>query len=146
MPFWKDLVAARQILSDAASLAVNKIGSDQDIAHIHNDAQVWSVNHLAKAVSGDDPMQAILDLVGDYWARTDQSLVISCLKGIFAAASMANNKLGIASETIAGQSASTRLEWRDVRGRDGEAGVTAATGSRRWRFIPRRKRRCASWT
>jgi len=109
MPFWKDLTAARQILSDAASLAVNKIGSDQDIARIHNDAQVWSVNHLAKVISGDDPMQAIVDLVGDYWARTDEGLIVSCLKGIFAAASMAGNRLAIASETVAGQTAATRL-------------------------------------
>jgi hypothetical protein len=29
MPFWKDLTAARQILSDGAPLAVNKITSDQ---------------------------------------------------------------------------------------------------------------------
>ncbi len=48
MPFWKDLTAARQLLSDAASLTVNKITSDQDIARLHNDAQVWSVNHLAE--------------------------------------------------------------------------------------------------
>src|SRR5689334_15912103 len=92
MPFWKDLTAARQLLADNASLAVNKIGSDQDIARIHNDAQVWSVNHLAKVISGDDPMQAIIDLVGDYWARIDEGLVVSSLKGIFAAASMAGNK------------------------------------------------------
>ena len=72
---------------------VNKITSDQDIARIHNDAQAWSVNHLAKVVSGDDPMQAIVDLVGEYWARMDQSLVIACLKGIFASATMAGNKL-----------------------------------------------------
>jgi hypothetical protein len=109
MPFWKDLTATRQILSDAGSLTVNKIGSDQDIARIHNDAQVWSVNHLAKVISGDDPMQSIVDLVGDYWARTDEGLVVSCLKGIFAAASMAGNRLGIASESVAGQSAATRL-------------------------------------
>ena len=109
MPFWKDLTAARQLLSDAASLTVNKIGSDQDIARIQNDAQVWSVNHLAKVISGDDPMQAIIDLVAEYWARTDEGLLVSSLKGIFAAASMAGNKLGIASETIAGQSAATRL-------------------------------------
>ena len=88
MPFWKDLTAARQLLSDGASLTVNKITADKDIARIHNDAQAWSVNHLAKVISGDDPMQAITDLVGDYWARTDQGLVISSLKGIFAAASM----------------------------------------------------------
>ena len=109
MPFWKDLTATRQLLSDSASLTVNKIGSDQDIARIHNDAQVWSVNHLAKVISGDDPMGAIVDLVAEYWARTDEGLLVSCLKGIFAAASMAGNKLAIASETIAGQSAATRL-------------------------------------
>ena len=109
MPFWKDLQAARQLLSDNATLAVNKIGSDKDTARIQNDAQVWSVNHLAKVVSGDDPMQAIVDLVADYWARVDQGLVISSLKGIFASASMAGNKLAIASETIAGQSGTTRL-------------------------------------
>jgi len=109
MPFWKDLTAARQILNDAGSLTVNKIGSDQDIARIHNDAQVWSVNHLAKVISGDDPMQAIVDLVGDYWARIDEGLVVSCLKGVFGSASMAGNRLAIASESVAGQSAATRL-------------------------------------
>jgi hypothetical protein len=109
MPFWKDLTATRQLLSDSASLAVNKITSDQDIARIHNDAQVWSVNHLAKVISGDDPMQAIVDLVGDYWARTDQSLVISSLKGIFAAATMAGNKLAIAAEATGSVSAATQL-------------------------------------
>ncbi len=44
-----------------------------------------------------------------YWARTDEGLIVSCLKGIFAAATMAGNKLAIASETIAGQAAATRL-------------------------------------
>ena len=109
MPYWKDLTAARQILSDAATLTVNKITSDADIARIHNDAQVWSVNHLAEVVSGDDPMGKIIDLVGAYWARTDESLVISCLKGMFGAASMSGNLLAIHSESVAGQSAATRL-------------------------------------
>jgi hypothetical protein len=109
MPFWKDLTATRQILSDSGSLTVNKITSDKDIARIHNDAQSWSVNHLAKVISGDDPLQAIVDLVAAYWARTDEGLVVSCLKGIFGAATMSGNKLTIASESIAGQSASTRL-------------------------------------
>jgi len=109
MPFWKDLTATRQILSDSASLSVNKIAADTDIARIHNDAQVWSVNHLAKMVSGDDPMGAIVDLVAGYWARTDEGLVISCLKGMFAAASMSGNLLGIHSESVAGQTSNTRL-------------------------------------
>ncbi len=109
MPYWKDLTATRQLLSDAATLTVNKITSDQDIARIHNDAQVWSVNHLAKVISGDDPMQAIVDLVAEYWARTDEGLIVSSLKGLFAAASMSGNLLGIHSESVAAQSAATRL-------------------------------------
>src|SRR5512137_1551659 len=109
MPFWKDLTATRQLLSDSASLTVNKIYADTDIARIQNDAQVWSVNHLAKVISGDDPMQAIVDLVAAYWARTDEGMVISSLKGMFGAASLAGNLLAIHSESIAEQSASTRL-------------------------------------
>ena len=109
MPFWKDLTATRQLLSDSATLTVNKITSDQDISRIHNDAQVWSVNHRAKVISGDDPMQAIVDLVGGYWARTDEGLVISALKGVFAAASMSANLLAIHSESVAAQTSATRL-------------------------------------
>ncbi len=125
MPFWKDLTATRQLLSDSASLTVNKITADTDIARIHNDAQVWSVNHLAKVISGDDPMQAIVDLVAAYWARTDEGLVISCLKGMFAAASMSGNLLAIHSESVAGSSATTRLNgatFVDACAKLGDAG------------------------
>src|SRR6478752_3872455 len=90
MPFWNDLSGARQPLSDAAPLTTNKIAADQDIARIHNDGQAWSTNQLAKALAGDDPMEAILQLVGGYWARINEALIISSLKGMFAAASMAN--------------------------------------------------------
>ena len=109
MPFWQDLTATRQLLSDSASLTVNRITAATDIARIQNDAQVWSVNDLAHLLSGADPMQAIVDLVGAYWARIDEGLVVSSLKGMFGAASMAGNLLAIHSETIAGQSAATRL-------------------------------------
>ena len=109
MPFWKDLTGTRQIMSDSASLTVNKITSDKDIARIQNDAQSWSVNDLAKWISGDDPMGAIGQLVGEYWARTEEGILVSCLKGIFAAATMSGNLLAIHSESVAGQSASTRL-------------------------------------
>lgn len=109
MPFWNDLSGARQPLSDAAPLTTNKIAADQDIARIHNDGQAWSTNQLAKALAGDDPMEAILQLVGGYWARINEALIISSLKGMFAAASMANNLLAIHSESVAGQSSATKL-------------------------------------
>ena len=40
MPFWKDLTATRQLLSDSGTLTVNKVTSEQDVARLHNDAQV----------------------------------------------------------------------------------------------------------
>jgi hypothetical protein len=109
MPFWQDVNPARQILADNASLTVNKIGASKDIARIQRDGNAWSVNDLAKALSGDDPMGALVSLVSDYWIRVDQGLILSSLKGVFGSATMAGNKLSIASETIAGQSALTRL-------------------------------------
>jgi len=109
MPYWKDLTATRQLLSDSASLTVNKITAFTDIARIQNDAQAWSVNYLAKTIAGDDPVKAIVELVGGYWARIDEGLIVSSLKGMFGAASMAANLLAIHSESIAGQSAATRL-------------------------------------
>ena len=83
------------------------------------------VNHLAKVVSGDDPMQAIVDLVGAYWARTDEGLVISCLKGMFAAASMAGNLLAIHSESVAATTSATKLNgatFVDACAKLGDAG------------------------
>jgi len=54
-------------------------------------------------------MGAILQLVSEYWARIDEGLVVSSLKGMFGAASMASNLLGIHAESIGAQSSSTRL-------------------------------------
>jgi hypothetical protein len=109
LPYWKDLTATRQLLSDSASLTLNKITSDKDIARLQNDAQVWGVNHLASIISGDDPLGAIGDLVAGYWARIDNGLILSSLKGMFGAATMSGNLLAIHSESVAAQSSATRL-------------------------------------
>lgn len=109
MPFWQNLSATRQLLSDSASLDVNKVGASEDIARIQYDAQAWSVNDLAKWLSGDDPMAAIVQQVADYWANIDEGLIISSLKGMFASAGMATNLLAIQSETLAGRSSTTCL-------------------------------------
>ena len=125
MPFWQDITATRQLLSDAATLTVNKITATQDICRIQNDAQVWSVNHLSKVISGDDPLGAIIGLVALYWSRIDEGLLISSLKGIFAAATMAGNLSAIHSESVAGVSATTKLNggtFVDAVAKLGDAG------------------------
>jgi hypothetical protein len=109
MPHWNDLSGNRQPLSDSAPLTTQKLSADKDIARIHNDGNAWSWNHLAAVVSGDDPAQALANFLSDYWNRQNQYLLISSLKGMFSAASMAGNLLAIHSESVAAQSSSTRL-------------------------------------
>lgn len=91
MPFWKDLTGDDEVLSDSGALTVNNIDSGKDVAALLMRGKAWGVNDLAKAISGDDPMGAIGDLVAEYWARMEQKTLLAVLKGIFGAASMSKN-------------------------------------------------------
>lgn len=84
MPFWNDLTGDDEILSDSGALTPGKISAGQDVAVLHMRGRAWSVNDLAKALSGDDPMAAIGDLVAQYWARRMQAVGMASLKGVFA--------------------------------------------------------------
>lgn len=101
MPFWEDLTGDDEVLSDTDALTVGKIAAAQDVAALLTRGRAWSVNDLAKALSGDDPMAAIGDLVAAYWARRFQAILIKTLDGIFgnSATDMDTNKHDISSET-----------------------------------------------
>ena len=83
MPFWEDLSGDDEVLSDTEALTVGKITAAQDVAALLARGRAWSVNDLAKALSGDDPMAAIGDLVASYWARRFQAILIKTLDGVF---------------------------------------------------------------
>ena len=91
MPFWNDLTGDDEVLDDNAALEPEKITASQDVAALFMRGKAWSVNDLAKALSGDDPMAAIGDLVAGYWARRRQALLFAILKGVFAATTMTGN-------------------------------------------------------
>jgi hypothetical protein len=84
MPFFQDLTGDDEVLSDSSSLTPGAIGTGKDVAVLHLRGKAWGVNDLAKALSGDDPMGAIANLVAVYWNRKEQALLISSLKGVFA--------------------------------------------------------------
>ena len=99
MPFWEDLTGDDEVISDTEALTVGKITAGQDVAALLMRGRAWSVNDLAKALSGDDPMAAIGDLVADYWARRFQAILIKTLDGIFGntATQMDTNKHDISA-------------------------------------------------
>lgn len=113
MPFWEDLSGDSQILSDSKALEVNNISANKDVARLHARGNAWSVNDLAKALSGDDPLRAIGDLVASYWAREWQKMLIKTLEGAMGTATMSDNVHDISSEGSAATrtiSASTTLD------------------------------------
>lgn len=87
MPFWQDLSGDDEVLSDTTPLETDKITAAQDQAVLLMRGKAWKTNDLAKALSGDDPMKAIADLVAAYWARRQQVTLLSILKGVFGATS-----------------------------------------------------------
>lgn len=91
MPYFDDLTGDDEVLSDDGSLTPEKITSGQDQAVLLMRGKAWSVNDLAKALSGADPMAAIGDLVAGYWAKMSQKTLINLLAGVFAAVSMSGN-------------------------------------------------------
>jgi len=104
MPFWEDLTGDDEVLSDSTALTVGKIKAKQDVAALLTRGKAWSVNDLAKALSGDDPMAAIGDLVAEYWARRFQTILIKTLDGIFGNATatlMSDNKHDISGPPAA---------------------------------------------
>jgi hypothetical protein len=112
MPFWQDISGARQILDDSTSLTTNKIAASKDVAAIHNDANAWSTNLMAKLLSGDDPMAAIGDLVAAYWGREDEDMLVASIQGLFKsldAEATDPNILKLASESKAGTTDANRL-------------------------------------
>jgi hypothetical protein len=101
MPFFQDLTGNSEVLSDSADLTVNKIGATKDVAAINHRGKAWGVNDLAGAMAGDDPMDAIIDLVATWWARDMQTLLISLLSGSIGAANMTGNVYDISALTAA---------------------------------------------
>ena len=101
MPFWEDLDGDDEVLSDVEALTVGKITANRDVAALLARGKAWSVNDLAKALSGDDPMGAIGDLVAAYWARRFQVVLLKTLEGIFGneVTGMNTNQLDISSKT-----------------------------------------------
>lgn len=61
-----------------------KITSGTEIAVRLSRNQSWSTADLTKALGTKDPMDAIKELVSDYWALRQQAAFIATMKGVFA--------------------------------------------------------------
>lgn len=90
MPFWNDLANDEsQVMKDEGDMSVGKITTSDDIARKHARVNAWGANGLSALLSGDDPMDAIAQLVSAYWARDMQRTLLATLSGVFKSNTMA---------------------------------------------------------
>jgi len=112
MPFFQDLTGNSQVLSDTTPLTVSNITTGQDIARVHPRGNAWSVNDLAAALSGDDPMGAIASLVAGWKAADEQDMLIASLAGVFA--DNTDNDSGDLVHTAAAEAIASQVEWNEA--------------------------------
>lgn len=115
IPFWKDLdssVEENLSSSDPAVVATaQKIASAKQVARKVEVNQWYSNADLSSELAGDSANQHVRNRFGAYWQRRFQKKVIAVCNGILAD-NVANDSgdmvVDVASESIAGQSATTR--------------------------------------
>jgi hypothetical protein len=85
MPFWKDVDQDSQVIDDTADTTVYAIDQSGDVAVKLMRENAWGASDLAAALAGDDPVDALASMIGGYWAREEQRILIAILNGIFLA-------------------------------------------------------------
>ena len=100
MPFWNDLTGNSNASTDdpAQNATPNKMTQGQDMARKIRRNNGWQSANLVASMLADDPLDAVSQLIAEYWVREEQRIMGQQMAGIFAATSMAGNKLAVASE------------------------------------------------
>lgn len=97
LPFYQDLSGADNVWDDTTDISLNKIGMAQDTAVVLTREKAFASSDLAASLGDDDPMNAINDLVANYWARRNQKTLIKILEGAMGASNMTENVLDIST-------------------------------------------------
>jgi len=100
MPFWNDLTGNSNASTDdpAQNATPNKLTQGQDMARKIRRNNGWQSANLVASMLADDPLDAVAQLIAEYWVREEQRIMGQQMKGVFAASSMAGNVLDVASE------------------------------------------------
>ncbi len=85
-PSFKDLDNDAENVStdNTGTSSPNKIGTATEIAVRLSRNNSWASADLTAALAGPDPMDAIANLVADYWVRRLQTAWVAAMTGVFA--------------------------------------------------------------
>jgi hypothetical protein len=85
LPYFNDLSGDDEVLGEGSGnkLTVNNITAEQETAVKLMRGKAFGATDLAAAVTGEDIMAGIGDMVATYWSRKTQSALVNILKGLF---------------------------------------------------------------
>jgi hypothetical protein len=84
MPFWKDVDDDSQVIDDTVDTTINPIDQSGDIAVKLMRENAWGASDLSAALAGSDPVDSLAQMIGGYWAREEQRVLMYVLNGVFA--------------------------------------------------------------
>lgn len=84
MPFYNALTGEDEVFGEE-TMEPDKITTGDEWATLLIRQKAWGDTDLSKVYGGSDPMQAIIDLVADWWVMREQAMMLSILKGLFTA-------------------------------------------------------------
>jgi hypothetical protein len=85
LPFWKDVSGGSgDVPSETVAATVDPVTSGKQIARRQLREKHWGANDITAVTAGEDPVNAIAQMVTGYWAQAYDQLAIKTLQGVFA--------------------------------------------------------------
>jgi len=103
IPFFHELSANDEVLTEGTALTINNITAARDIAAVHVRSVAFAATDLSKLFSGADPIAAMRVQLGNFWATKMTDVVLNTLKGIFGVTDLADaNQLDNSANSLTG--------------------------------------------
>ncbi len=99
LPFFNQITGDDEVLQEGVLLNVNNVTTDQEVAVTLNRAKAWGASYLSRVTSGEDIMGRIGNMVGDFWARSHQKVLMSILQAMFTDVANAGANKGVLRST-----------------------------------------------
>ena len=119
MPAYNPLEGEDEVFGEE-DVSVGNITTKSSHATILFRQRAWGATDLSHVLSGSDPMGAVGQLLGDWWAQREQKIYLSILKGLFDKTNGALkehiNDISAGTDTAAYISASATLDTKQLLG------------------------------
>lgn len=113
LPGWQDVGGSSgDIPSETVATTVNNMAAVKQVFLKQTREKAWGTNDLVKVFAGSDPLQALQNMVVDYWAQALEIMTIKSAVGVFL-----NNVADNSSDLI-----------NDISGLAGAAAVFSSDG------------------